>query len=441
MKNNTPPAVRPNGFATRRVSAPGRDALNIAHLGTYPPRKCGIATYTQDVVSAVHSADAVATGRFPAGPPTVVAMTNASEHTEYFWPVLHTIDQADPEDYRRVARELNNSGTDLVSIQYEHGIFGGEGGRHLNYFLDALRVPVVVTLHTTLPQPPEALARAVREVAARAERLVVLNSRALPLLRDAYGLPAGYLADQTDVIPHGTPDVDPARRPVVRQQLGVAGQTVLSTFGLIGPGKGLEHAVRAVAKVADQYPDLHYYVLGQTHPGIVRESGESYREGLIRMAEDLGIGERVHFVNRYLNLDELCDWLLATDVYVTPYLNPFQIVSGTLAYAVAAGKPVISTPYLHAEELLSEGRGVLTPFSDPDAMARNLDGILADGERRAAMERAAWEFGRRSTWSSVAEQYVGSFARALKVSSPVYRPKADRTRIPAKGTLSHADLA
>lgn len=438
MKHTTSHIVRKNAFRIRRVTD-SRDSLSLAHLGTYPPRKCGIATYTQDVVSAVHSSDAVATGRFPAGPPSVIAMVTPSEQTDYFWPVLHTIEQSDPQDYVRVAQELNRSGVDLVSIQYEHGIFGGECGLHLNYFLDALEAPVVVTLHTTLPEPSEAMARAVREVAARAERMVVLNSRAIPLLRDAYGVPARYLEDNVDVIPHGTPDVDPARRPTVRQQLGVVNQTVLSTFGLLGPGKGLEHAVRAVAAVASEHPSLHYYILGQTHPGIVRESGESYREGLVQLAEDLGIGDRVHFVNRYLNLDELCDWLLATDVYVTPYLNPFQIVSGTLAYAVAAGKPVLSTPYLHAEELLADGRGVLTPFSDPQAMATNLDSILSDSERREAMEHAAWQFGRTSTWSSVAEQYIASFDRALKVSSTL-RPKMDRTLLPLKGALSHVDL-
>ena len=219
------------------------------------------------------------------------------------------------------------------------------------------------------------------------------------------------------MIPHGTPDVDPARRPIVREQLGVVGETVLSTFGLIGPGKGLEHAIQAVAKVADKHPNLVYYILGRTHPGIVRESGEAYRDSLAAMAETLGIADRIRFVNRYLDLDELCDWLLATDVYVTPYLNPHQIVSGTLAYAVAAGKPVVSTPYLHAQELLAGGRGVLTPFSDPDTLADNLDCLLSDDARRTAMCGAAWRYGRNTTWSAVAERYIGTFMDALRMTA------------------------
>jgi glycosyltransferase involved in cell wall biosynthesis len=237
----------------------------------------------------------------------------------------------------------------------------------------------------------------------------VLNSRAIPLLTKAYGV----RADNVTVIPHGTPDVNPARRPVVRERFDVRGQTVLSTFGLLSPGKGLEHAIAAVARVAPQHPDLHYYILGQTHPGVVRESGESYREGLVRQAEEMGIADRVHFVNHYMTLDELCDWLLATDVYVTPYLNPHQIVSGTLAYAVAAGKPVLSTPYLHAQELLSGGRGVLTPFNNPNVMACNLDLMLSDPENLKEMARRAWAFGRDTIWSSVARQYGQVFTRVL----------------------------
>lgn len=386
--------------------------LRIAHLGTYPPRKCGIATYTQDVVSAVHA-------HLPAAPPVVVAMTTRDDDSRYTWPVQHLLLQDDANGYPEMARLLNRSDANLVSIQHEHGIFGGDHGIYLSRFLEALTIPAVVTLHTVLPEPSESMARAIREVAERAQEIVVLNSRAIPLLKNAYGV----RKDNITVIPHGTPDIDPERRPVVRERQGVVGQTVLSTFGLLGPGKGLEHAIAAVAKVAADHPTLHYYILGQTHPGIVRESGESYREGLMRQAEEAGIADRVHFVNRYMTLDELCDWLLASDMYVTPYLNPHQIVSGTLAYAVAAGLPVVSTPYLHAQELLSGGRGVLTPFNDPDAMAQNLDSLLSNPSQREAMGRRAWDFGRDTIWSAVARRYGAVFSRVLPVVSGIARER------------------
>ncbi|GAB4451877.1 MAG: hypothetical protein OHK0029_01850 [Armatimonadaceae bacterium] len=415
-----------------------RTGFRIAHLGTFPPRKCGIATYTEDVVNAVHGIDTAISRRLDVAPPIVVAMRALGERIDYAEPVSYTIAQDVPEDYQRVARELNRSGVDMVHIQYEHGIFGGPCGLHLNHFLDALEIPVVATLHTTLPEPSEAMAKAIRELAKRSERLVVLNSRALPLLRDSYGVPDRYIQQQTVVIPHGAPDLDPKDRPAIRKRLNVCGETVVSTFGLLSPGKGLEHAIRAVAEVADKHPSLHYYILGQTHPGVVRESGESYRESLIALAEELGIADRIKFVNRYLCLDELCDWLQATDLYVTPYLNPHQIVSGTLAYAVAAGKPVVSTPYLHAQEILSEGRGVLTPFGDPLQLANNLGRLLDDTDYRDRIGRAAWRFGRQTTWSAIATRYIDTFAQVAQPTerhTPTSRPVSVRALRPNMGGL------
>ena len=400
---NVAPVRHPEGVA---LSSGPLNGMRIAHLGTYPPRKCGIATYTQDVVSAVHT-------NTLAAPPTVIAMTAPDEDPEatgYGWPVAHLIAQNSSDEYIAAAKTVKRAGFDLVNIQYEHGIFGGEGGNYLNLFLDELAgsVPVVVTTHTVLPQPEAHYAKALRDVAERSSRLVVLNSRALPLLRDAYGIDTNTVS----VIPHGTPNVERSRRGLVRARFAVEGQTVLSTFGLISPGKGLEHAIAAVAANAAKHPTLHYYILGATHPGIVRESGESYRKGLMRQATEAGVADRVHFVNQYLALDELTDWLLATDVYITPYLNPNQITSGTLAYAVAAGKPVLSTPYLHAVELLENGRGVLTPFDNIGEMAANLDVMLSNPAWRAQMEVSAWAFGRTSVWSEVAHRYGEVFAAA-----------------------------
>ncbi|MDX1935370.1 MAG: glycosyltransferase family 4 protein [Capsulimonadales bacterium] len=403
--------------------------MRIAHIGTYPPRKCGIATYTQDVVSAVHA-------KLPTARAIVVAMTVTDEEENYAWPVRHMLPRDEPTAYLRIAAALNATPVDLVSIQHEHGIFGGEDGVYLTRFLEAVRVPVVTTLHTVLPEPSSGQKTAIRDVFARSARVVVLNSKAIPLLQESYGVDTAKVV----VIRHGTPDVDPQLRPAIRARLGLRDQIALSTFGLISPGKGLEHAIEAVAQIAHRHPTLHYHILGRTHPGIVRQSGETYRESLQQLAADRGIADRVHFVNQYLNLDELTDWLLGSDIYVTPYLNPNQIVSGTLAYAVAAGKPVLSTPYLHAQEMLDEGRGVLTPFNDPATMAEHLDRMVSDPDWRRTMSRRCWEFGRSTTWEATAERYWQVFSQLLPSERrPIFTAMTSRTA-PQTATVRTATL-
>jgi glycosyltransferase involved in cell wall biosynthesis len=401
---NSAKAVLPAREVTNRSVATRSPLANlrIAHVGTFPPRKCGIATYTQDTLNAIQK-------YAPAASSFVVAMTDPGEGVRYEFPVRYEIPEKEEAAYTRTAQLLNRSGTDLINIQYEHGIFGGENGIFLSQFLDSLNIPSVATLHTVLPDPSEGMIRAIRELADKTDHLIVLNSRAIPLLRRAYGV----TTERISVIPHGTPNVVPARRPIVRKKLGIEAQTALTTFGLISPGKGLEFAIDAVARVAASHPTLHYYILGATHPNIIRQSGELYRDHLKKRAADAGIEGRVHFVDRYLSLSDLTDWLLATDVYVTPYLNANQIVSGTLAYAVAAGKSVISTPYLHAQELLSDGRGLLTPFRDADAMASNIAFLLDNPARKTDMERRAWAFGRTSQWSEVAQRYAEVFESIL----------------------------
>jgi glycosyltransferase involved in cell wall biosynthesis len=359
-----------------------------------------------DVISAVQS-------NTLAAAPIVVAMAAPGDTIEPAWPVKYVIRQDRIQDYVRVALALRTDGIDLVSIQHEHGIYGGEAGVMLCRFLDALggSIPVVSTLHTVLPRPTNAVRRAVTALAAQSDRVVVLNNRAIPLLAKAYGIGTDHVV----AIPHGTPRFDHSRRPIIRACLGLEGQTVASTFGLLSPGKGLEHMIVAVAHNAADHQDLHYYILGATHPGILRETGESYREGLRQRASELGVSDRVHFVNRYLALDEVTDWLLATDIFVAPYLNADQIVSGTLSYAVAAGKVVLSTPFLHALDLLGGGVGMLTPFEDPEAMGASIDTLLSNPDRRALMSAKAKAVGSESAWPRVAQRYVRVFADAMAI--------------------------
>jgi glycosyltransferase involved in cell wall biosynthesis len=249
----------------------------------------------------------------------------------------------------------------------------------------------------------------------------VLNSKAIPLLRDKYGISV----DNISSIPHGTPNFDQSRREQIRRDFNISDQTVLSTFGLISPGKGLEHAIEAVAANASKHSNLHYYILGATHPSIVKQCGEAYREKLIALTQSLNVADRVHFVNRYLEIEELKDWLLATDIYVTPYINSNQIVSGTLSYAVAAGKPVLSTPYIHAVELLDGKAGLLTPFNNSEAMAQNLNLMLTDTALMERMRRKAREYASQSSWSEVGNRYLEQYYQAIKSKEPVVvKPKS-----------------
>lgn len=372
--------------------------LRIAHLGTYPPRRCGIATYTQDVVSALEQFH-------PTGCPTVIAMASPSENITYEGSVQRTIRQESPQDYRSAAKFLNTQGSELLSIQFEHGIFGGADGMLLSELLYRLDIPAVATLHTVLPNPSRGQIAAVRMLWRQCQALVVLNERALPLLENAYEIDTSKVS----VIPHGTPQVDITQRPAIRKRLGLTDRRALMTFGLLGPGKGIEQAIDALAQIADKHPNTDYYILGQTHPELVRNYGESYRTGLLERVAAAGLEDRVRFVNRYLSLEEICDWLVACDIYLTPYQNPNQITSGTLAYAVAAGCPVVSTPYLHASELLSAGRGLLTPFGDTTALAQNISYLLSNDEARQAISRAAYAYGESTTWQRTAERYSTLF--------------------------------
>lgn len=377
--------------------------LRIAHLGTYPPRRCGIATYTQDVLTALER-------YIPTNCPTVVAMTASGERAVYSPPVQQTISEEQISQYRPAARFLNSHGSDLLSIQFEHGIFGGEEGMYLRELLEELHLPAVATLHTVLPNPTPGQVKAVRALAWHCQALVVLNTRAIPLLDTAYGVDISRVS----VIPHGTPQVDIAHRDTIRKRLGLEKRKVLMTFGLLGPGKGIEQAVEALALIARKHPTTDYYVLGQTHPELVRHEGESYRDSLMARVTKAGLKRRVRFVNRYLSLEEICDWLVACDIYLSPYQNPSQITSGTLAYAIAAGCPVISTPYSHACEILANDRGVLTPFGSVETLAQNISHLLEDEKGRLALGRAAYAYGESTNWHHTAAKYSELFQRVVQ---------------------------
>ncbi|MFC1672092.1 glycosyltransferase family 4 protein, partial [Planctomycetota bacterium] len=333
---------------------------HVALIGSYPPRRCGIATFTHDLYNALAE---LQKGR---GEVYTLAMNDTKEGYPYAPEVRLEIRENELDDYRMASDFLNIKIVDGVILQHEYGIFGGSSGRHILGTLADLRMPVLTTLHTILLEPNDEQKAVMEEVIKLSERIVVMSKRGVDMLSDIYGAPREKLV----LIPHGIPDVPFVDPNYYKDQFGVEGRKVLLTFGLLSPGKGIEHVIQALPEITSKFPEVTYLVLGVTHPHVKKHHGEEYRLGLQRMAEKLGVKDNVFFLNRFVELEELCQCIGAADIYVTPYLKKEQITSGTLSYALGAGKAVVSTPYWHAEELLADDRGKLVPFENPDAIAQ-----------------------------------------------------------------------
>ena len=381
----------------------------IAFLGNYLPRKCGIATFTSDLLGAVAA-------RHPQSRCFAVPVNDTNGCYRYPDVVRFEIEEQDPGSYQRAASFMNGSDVDVVSLQHEFGIYGGLAGSHLLGLLRELNVPVVTTLHTVLRKPNADQYRVMRRLIAHSTRLVVMTERGQTILQDVYQAPQAKI----DLIPHGIPDVPLVAPDHYKDQFGVGGKKVLLTFGLLSPNKGIEHVLNALPDIVAEFPDVVYIVLGATHPNELRTRGETYRLGLETLAKENGIENNVIFHNRFVELKELTEFIGAADLYVTPYLEEAQITSGTLAYAFGAGKAVISTPYWHAAELLRDQRGILVPFADARAIAREVSGLLRDATRRNTMSNNAYKLGREMVWSNTAGLYMRSFqlARRQGTTSP-----------------------
>ncbi|MEP7051556.1 MAG: glycosyltransferase family 4 protein [Pseudomonadota bacterium] len=382
------------------------DVRKIAFVGNYLPRKCGIATFTHDLRNAVQ-------GVLPAGQCSVLAVNDGKDHYEYPDEVRFEISEQSPDDYLRAAEYLNLLNVDVVSLQHEFGIYGGPSGSHVLNMVRRLRMPCVSTLHTILKQPSLEQRRVMQELTSLSSRVVVMSDVGRSILNETYSVPERKI----DVIPHGIPDMAFADPNFFKDQYSVEGRRVLLTFGLLSPNKGIEKVIEALPQIVAEFPDVVYIVLGATHPNLLREHGEVYRESLTTLAENLGVSEHVRFFNQFVELEELKKFLGAADIYVTPYLNEAQITSGTLAYAFGCGKAVVSTPYWHAQELLADDRGVLVPFGDSSAMSREICGLLRDESRRHAMRKRAYLSSREMVWSKTAEHYLATFEAARKCRS------------------------
>lgn len=373
----------------------------IAMIGNFPPRRCGIATFTADLRSALLAAR-------PSLECSVAAMTD--QETGYSYPdtVDYEIRQHMRSDYRAAAEHINATDPDVVSLQHEYGIFGGSHGDYLLPLLKHLRAPVVTTLHTILQSPTPEQRKLFDGLVDISSRIVVMSEFGRALLVERQGV----REDKVCVIPHGIPDMpflDPA---ICKNKFDLDGRKVLLTFGLLSRNKGIELMIEALPEVVKAYPDVAYIVLGATHPHVIAQEGETYRQELAQLAERLGVDSHIRFVNAFVEQDVMLDYLTAADIYVTPYRAAEQVTSGTLAYSAGLGKAVVSTPYWHARELLAEGRGELVPFGDPKALARTLCALLQDDARRDGLRRLAYEEGRKMIWPAVAERYLGVFSEA-----------------------------
>jgi len=370
----------------------------IAFLGGCSPRICGIATFTFDLLAAVAA-------EYPQSQCFSVAVNDINGGYEYPDVVRFEIEEQDSSSYQRAAEFLNISNVDIVCVQHEFGIFGGPSGSHVLALVRDLRMPVVTTLHTLLREPKADQRRVMRELIARSTRLVVMAEHGRQMLQQVYQAPPAKI----DLIPHGIPDIPFVDPNYFKDQFGVEGRVVLLTFGLLSPNKGIEHVLNALPHILAEFPDVVYVVLGATHPNELRRQGEAYRLSLEILAKKNKVERNVIFYNRFVELENLKEFIGAADLYITPYLNEAQMTSGTLAYTFGAGKAVVSTPYWHAAELLAEERGVLVPFGDAQAIAREVIGLLRDETRRHAMRKNAYKLGREMVWSNVARLYMRSF--------------------------------
>lgn len=385
---------------------------HLALIGNFLPRRCGIATFTTDVHAAMRA-------RFPDVRVDVYAMDDHPGRYAYPPEVTGTIAQDQLAAYVDAARAIEASGAQAIWVQHEYGIYGGPAGEHILALLDRTTLPVIVTLHTVLEKPSADERRVMEGLLRRSARVIVMAERGREILQRIYGASPR----QVVMIPHGVPDrafVEPA---TVKDRFGWTGRKVVLTFGLLAPSKGIETIIKALPAVRERHPDLLYVVLGATHPNLVAHEGEKYRERLQALAASEGVADNIEFIDSFVEHNALIDYLQAADIYATPYHNPAQITSGTLSYAVGVGKPVVSTPYVHATEILADGHGVLVPFGDVDAFAREIDGLLSSDRDRNRLAERAYARGRTMIWPCLAEATMTETEAAI-ASAPRRLPKA-----------------
>jgi len=377
-------------------SYPGIDSVSV--IGNYLPRKCGIATFTSDLVQSLKKRNKKC---------VTLAINDRPEGYEYPRDVRFEINQNKLSDYYTAANYLNTVDVDVALVQHEFGIFGGDSGEYLLSLLDELKMPVITTLHTVLTNPSSKQNQVMKHLAELTNEFVVMSKTAIEILHTIYDIPRNKISH----IPHGIPDM-PFRDPnYYKGQFDLLGRKVLLTFGLLSKNKGIEYVIKGLPKVVERFPDVTYIVLGATHPNVLKAEGEKYRDGLQNMVKELNLENHVQFKNEFVPQHKLCEYLSASDVYITPYVEEGQITSGTLAYAAGAGKAIVSTPYWYAKEMLSDGRGKLVPFKNEEAMASAIINLFENEADMHKMRMRSYDYNRKATWAAVAEQYSEVFKR------------------------------
>lgn len=383
----------------------------VALIGTYAPRQCGLATFTTDVRQELGK-------HCPDFGIDVYALDESGGELAYGEDVTATIAQHDPASYAEVAERINRSGAAAVWLQHEYGIFGGPDGEMICDFVDRIAAPLIFTMHTVLAHPSERQRKIMQHLLSRASRVMVMSDQGRRTLMAEYDAPGELIR----IIPHGAPDRPFGREHEFKQRLGLADRPVMMTFGLLGPGKGLEHVIAALPAIVAAHPDLLYRVVGVTHPNLVAREGEAYRERLQQLARDLGVAGHIVWENRFLDTEELLDQLEASDIYITPYTNLQQSTSGTLSYAVALGKAVVSTPYVHARELLADHAGILVEPESPEALAAAVIALLNDPLHLAAIKRQAYDKGRGTIWAQFAQASADLISSAIAAPAGAVNP-------------------
>jgi glycosyltransferase involved in cell wall biosynthesis len=408
--------------------------INVVFISTYPPRQCGIANFTHDLANAIAVEQKRAID-LSNGIKTI-AINNIPEGYQYTPEVSFEIREQYKADYRRAAEFLNISNFDVVCLQHEYGIFGGEGGNYILELLSDLKKPIVTTFHTVLQKPNSSRLKTLKTIASLSTFVVAISEKAAKMLHEIYRIPRGKIV----FIHHGTPDVPFLDSSYYKDQFHLEGRRVILTFGLISPSKGIEYAISAMEKVVKLFPDVVYIILGATHPVLKRKYGEKYRLYLEQLVRKKKLERHVIFYNEFVPLEQLTRFLITADIYLTPYLSKEQISSGTLAYAVACGKAIISTPYWHAEEMLKEKRGILVPFRDSNAISKALIDLLRNETERNRMRKTAYQFGRQMVWRAVANVYIQTFTHAIEGFSSRSKRSAIRGKIILQPSLPEVSL-
>jgi polysaccharide biosynthesis protein PslF len=364
----------------------------IAYLSSYPPRECGIANFTKDLIASITDLEGFKY--------SIIAVNEKGALYDYDRHVKWVIERDDAEDYVKAAEYVNSSNIQLIIIQHEFGLYGGDCGEHIKLFLENVKKPVITTLHTVQPNFDQKAIEVLKYIVERSESIIVIAHAAIDMLKNQ-----GISYKKCAVIPHGCPSVDCTNNKSIKESLGLKGRLVASTFGLISSGKGIEYAIQALPEVIKKEPRIIYLIIGETHPEVRKHEGEKYRNELTRLVSELGLEEHVKFTNRFVTKRELIKFLQATDIYLTPYISPNQISSGTLIYALGAGKAVVSTPYYHAQEVLANERGILCKFEDSASIAAGINNLL-DESFRNEIQKRAYKYSRRFLWKNVAKKYV-----------------------------------